>query len=169
MKPRKNFNLKEGNVVCSTWIVSTRPALQMARKVKTTNRSQARKSVRSVRRSVVCMFLLHFAPVSKCLFWYAVNRQISLCAHLFQTNVLLCPKQQPPLGWKCGLSFWCACKPRSFGLHWSSHHLTWKGDYVFSCHMRGTGHRRKIPHRPSRDKSTGSQIWWSLDVPDATS
>ena len=40
-------------------------------------------------------------------------------AHLFQINVLLCPKQQPPLGWKCGLSFWCACKPPSFGLHLS--------------------------------------------------
>ena len=26
----------------------------------------------------VCLVLLHFAPVSKCLFWYAVNRQISL-------------------------------------------------------------------------------------------
>ena len=40
-------------------------------------------------------------------------------AHLFQTNVLLCPKQQPPLGWKCGLSFWYACKPPSFGLRLS--------------------------------------------------
>ena len=27
----------------------------------------------------VCLFLLNFAWVSKCLFWYAVNRQISLC------------------------------------------------------------------------------------------
>ena len=26
----------------------------------------------------VCLFLLNFARVSKCLFWYAVNRQISL-------------------------------------------------------------------------------------------
>ena len=38
-------------------------------------------------------------------------------AHLFQTNVLLCPKQQPPMSWKCGLSFLCACKPQSFGLY----------------------------------------------------
>ena len=66
------------NVVCSKWIVSTRPALRRAQKVKTMNRSQARKSVRSVRRQFVCLFLLHFAPVSKCLFWYTVNRQISL-------------------------------------------------------------------------------------------
>ena len=33
------------------------------------------------------------------------------------------------------------CK-RQFGREWSSHHLTRKGDYVFSCHMRGTRHWR---------------------------
>ena len=31
---------------------------------------------------------------------------------------------------------------RQFGREWSSHLLTRKGDYVFFCHMRGTGHWR---------------------------
>ena len=29
---------------------------------------------------------------------------------------------------------------RQFGREWSSHHLTRKEGYIFSCHMHGTGH-----------------------------
>ena len=31
---------------------------------------------------------------------------------------------------------------RQFGSEWSNHHSTWKGDNIFSCHMRGTGYWR---------------------------
>ena len=38
----------------------------------------------------VCLFLLNFARVDKCLFWYAVNRQISLCGGSVVMNALDC-------------------------------------------------------------------------------
>ena len=102
-------------VVCSTWIVSTRPALERARKVKTMNRSQAKKSVQSVRRPFVCLFLLHFAPVSKCLFWYVINRQILLWEDYQinspKENTQICKiedfTQMDNYIWKLKLTFYC--------------------------------------------------------------
>ena len=58
---------------------------RLAQRYKGRERSRQRTAVRPENLfgvcavPFVCLFLLHFAPVSKCLFWYAVNRQISLC------------------------------------------------------------------------------------------
>ena len=63
---------------------------RLAQRYKVRERSRQRTEVRPENlfgvcadRSFVCLFLLQFAPVRKCLFWYAVNRQISLCVTCF--------------------------------------------------------------------------------------
>ena len=58
---------------------------RLAQRYKERKRSKQRTEVRPENLfgvcavPLVCLFLLNFARVSKCLFWYAVNRQISLC------------------------------------------------------------------------------------------
>ena len=48
-------------------------------------------------------------------------------------------KRSPPFLLRDGCS---TLSQRERGREWSSHLLTRKGDYVFFCHMRGTGHWR---------------------------
>ena len=58
---------------------------RLAQRYKECERSRQRTEVRPENLfgvcavPFVCLFLLNFARVSKWLFWYAVNRQISLC------------------------------------------------------------------------------------------
>ena len=73
------------HVFYHTMLYVVRGLYRLAQRCKGRERSRQRTEVRPENLfgvcavSFVCLFLLNFARVSKCLFWYAVNRQISLC------------------------------------------------------------------------------------------